>query len=330
MIINEMPGGVSLGPTTASKWEVLNGYTAYNGDGELINGVLMSTPTTALGAQILNGYTAYSNQGTLLTGTALGTTTTATSYDIAVGKTAYASNGSLLTGALPSGAKAFSACTAAELISLAPYARTLLGEHIWEIGDTNTNFKYLSQYNYPITLVHVLSSADKQLYNTTGSVIVAFCSTVYIQGVFHSNADAVVNYNQTTAFNACQDLYSTKVTPNNVFKQITVPTVNANNTSINYATCYFFIPNIVELGQSNTLHPAEDSVSIPFTYYKGMYNQRVVRNYSYWTRSPYDYYNPNPEYHAYRNFYLYANSTAFPQYSAVTNGAPFYMCCACI
>lgn len=68
MIINEMPGGISLNPTTAAAAQILNGYTAYNGSGDFLTGSMLNTVTTANASCIMNGYTAYNNLGNLIIG----------------------------------------------------------------------------------------------------------------------------------------------------------------------------------------------------------------------------------------------------------------------
>lgn len=69
MLINNMPG-LALSTTNAASGQILNGYTAYNGEGELLTGSLMSTAITANANTIMNGFTAYNELGQLLTGTA--------------------------------------------------------------------------------------------------------------------------------------------------------------------------------------------------------------------------------------------------------------------
>lgn len=68
MIINNMPGGASLGNTTATANTIFNGYTAYDGDGNLITGNALSTPSSVGETVILSGYSAYASDGTYIQG----------------------------------------------------------------------------------------------------------------------------------------------------------------------------------------------------------------------------------------------------------------------
>lgn len=64
-------GGISLEQLTnqASAAQIINGYSAYDYEGNIITGSALNTATTATAAEILTPYTAYNNSGVLITGT---------------------------------------------------------------------------------------------------------------------------------------------------------------------------------------------------------------------------------------------------------------------
>lgn len=64
-------GGISLEQLTnqASAAQIINGYSAYDYEGNVVTGSALNTATTATAAEILTPYTAYNNSGVLITGT---------------------------------------------------------------------------------------------------------------------------------------------------------------------------------------------------------------------------------------------------------------------
>jgi len=68
MLINQMPG-LALDTTTATAGKIFNGYTAYNGNGELVTGTAMAISVTARAPDILSSKTAYNQNGEVITGT---------------------------------------------------------------------------------------------------------------------------------------------------------------------------------------------------------------------------------------------------------------------
>ena len=64
-------GGISLEQLTnqASAAQIINGYSAYDHEGNVVTGSALNTATTATAAEILTPYTAYNNSGVLITGT---------------------------------------------------------------------------------------------------------------------------------------------------------------------------------------------------------------------------------------------------------------------
>lgn len=101
--INFKAGGgltkAKLALADATEETVFSGRTFYAGaDKTLRTGTALSQETTATAGQILNGFTAYNNNGQLLEGVALATPITATTDDVNPGVTYYDENGVLQTG----------------------------------------------------------------------------------------------------------------------------------------------------------------------------------------------------------------------------------------